>query len=468
MDVFDEGSRKRAYPTEPTDGLNDTKRRRLGAEVPNKGIANIAPMPRGPASVKQLFTLTQDQDLANFDTRMLPLDLMMSITLPVLARVDQQALNEALNHVRSRLLSLEKLDPNLPQFGALGDDEEDYEPDFEPSEDREQIINKADALPPEDTLYPPGEVAIGPFTLPSPPPLTADLIEEIGKGTINRVFEMMGRLDEPAAAKKQRIGLNRLAGSTYDREAWITVVTRLATRASSGLVDDSNDYADSKAVTTKNTGSSISDSIRQELWRYIMQDFRARLGVGIAWLNEEWYNDRLQMPTAEHCEGNEAVSKTIQHYERWMLKLLDGFIPYLDAKDSKYLIRFLSEIPEVNEEVLKRVKGLAKDPERVQLAVTALLYLVMMKLPARCIALDALEDLWRNHDDAKAFAAKPLAKWRPDVLASETKPSTGQNFTGEKQQGDAGPPPPSSTNALKTEGEQMEKFQGSRPVIAAG
>jgi symplekin len=56
-----------------------------------------------------------------------------------------------------------------------------------------------------------------------------------------------------------------------------------------------------------------------------------------------------------------------------MLRVLDGIIPYLDAKD-KLLIRFLSEIPEVNEKVLERVKGLARDPERVQLAVNSLLF----------------------------------------------------------------------------------------------
>jgi symplekin len=57
----------------------------------------------------------------------------------------------------------------------------------------------------------------------------------------------------------------------------------------------------------------------------------------------------------------------------------------------------------------------------------------MMKPPARQIALDAVEDIWRtckykihqwkresaNHsidDDAKPMAAKYLAKWRPGFL----------------------------------------------------
>lgn len=469
LDIFDEGGRKRGYPSEPTDGLDNNKRRRLGAELPGKVITQIAPLPSGPVSLKQLFTLTNDHDLTNFHVEMLPLDLMMNITLPILARVDQKALNEALNVVRSRLHAVTKQDPNSSHVGALGDDEEDYEPDFEPREDREQILNKADALPPEDSPYDPAEVALGPFTLPPPPPLTAELTEEIGRGTISRVFDIMSRLDEPSAAKKQKSGLNRLAGSNYDKEAWITVVTRLATRASAGLDEDSDEDEDLKTVVKKKVaGSGLSNGIRQELWKFIMEDFRARIPVAISWLNEEWFNDRIQTRAAEQRKDGEALPKPKPHYEPWTLKLLDSMVPYLDAKD-KLLIRFLSEIPEVNEEVLKRVKGLARDPERVQLAVNTLLYLIMVKPPARNMALDALEDLWRNYDDAKAPATKHLAKWRPQVLGSETKPSTASNTNGVKPEDTRSPPSSALPATLaKAESEQMGQNQASPPVAAAG
>ena len=299
----------------------------------------------------------------------LTLDLLVRIIPPVLVRIDQQALDHALNHVRARLLSLTKPPPQ-----ALGDDEEDYEPDFEPNEDREQIINKADALPPEDLLQSPSEVALGPFRLPQPPPLTAEETMQIGKGTISRVFSMMNVLEEAPSSKKQRSGLNRLAGSNYDREAWTTVITRLATRASAGLEDDSSEDEGSKAVVKKQVaGPSLSDGIRETLWKFIIEDFRSRIPVAITWLNEEWYNDRMQKQNSEQRTDGITQPKPKQHYEKWMLKVLDGIVPYLDAKD-KHLIRFLSEIPEVNANVLGRVKGLARDPERVQLAVNSLLY----------------------------------------------------------------------------------------------
>lgn len=419
-------------------------------------------------SLKQLFTLTNDQDLTNFHVEVLPLDLMMNITIPILQRVNQQLLNEALSVIRSRLHAVAKQNPKLSHVAALGDDEEDYEPDFEPREDREQILNKADALPPEDSPYNPAEIPLGPFTLPPPPPLTVEVIEEIGKGTISRVFDIMSRLEEPSAAKKQKSGLNRLAGSNYDKEAWITVVTRLATRASAGLDEDSEEE-DSKVVVKKHIAESgPSNRIRQELWKFVMEDFRARISVAISWLNEEWFNDQIQRRAAEQRKDGEAPPKPKFHYEQCTLKLLDSIVPYLDAKD-KLLISFLSEIPEVNEEVLKRVKGLARDPERVQLAVNALLYLIMVKPPARDMALDALEDLWRNYDDAKTPAARHLAKWRPQVLVSETEPPAATVTNGVKPE-DPRKSPPSAVilNATKAESEPMEQNQASPPVAAVG
>lgn len=325
--------------------------------------------------------MTGDEGLTSFDVTQLPIDLVVKITLPVLYRIDQGLLDEAINGIRSRYLSLARNQPTITQGPplpptALEDEDDDYEPDFEPVEDTEQILNAADALPPEDSHQTPTEVALGPFTLPQPPPLTEDDAKKVGKGTVMRVFSMMNILDEPAAAKRQKPGLNRLAGSNYDREAWITVITRLASRASSGLEDsgiEAKDELESNGTVAKRKESSLSDGIRETLYIYIIEDFRARIPIAIAWLNEEWYNDRIQSSSAEQSQNGDSqpLTQTQPHYEKWVLKVLDGIVPYLDAKD-KVLIRFLSEIPGVDEKVLQRVKGLARDPERVSLAVNAI------------------------------------------------------------------------------------------------
>ncbi|KAI9871477.1 MAG: hypothetical protein M1830_002877 [Pleopsidium flavum] len=421
MEIFNEPSRKRGAPSEPTDGLDNAKRARLGAGIPDR--PNIPPLPPGPTSFAQLYTLTSDEGLTSFDVQQLPIELVVKITLPVLYRIDHNVLGGIINGIRSRYLYLTETQQATvagppPLSANVDEDEDDYEPDFQPTENSEQILNKIDNAPPEDSLQQP-EVALGPFALPQPPPLTEEETDQIGKGTLNRVFGMMNVLDEPSLAKRQKPGLNRLAASNYDREAWITVITRLATRASAGLETPSQDSIKSEDTngTVAARAISLSDSIRETLYVYVIEDFRARIPIAIAWLNEEWYNDQVQLQ--QRSDNAQDYQELPQHYERWVLKVLDGIVPYLDAKD-KVLIRFLSEIPGVSEMVLDRVKGLARDPERVGLVVNALHYLILLRPPVREICVDALEDLWRNYEDAKCLTKKLLAKWRPHILQQET------------------------------------------------
>lgn len=368
IDLFDENSRKRG-PPEPTDGLDNAKRARLGAEVVSR--PQPPSLPPGPVSVAQLFTLTNDADLTRFDVTQLPIELIVKITIPVLYGLQQPHLDAATDTVRSRYLTLSQKQSTLPQSSVTRpsgteDEDDDYEPDFEPTEDAEQIRNKADTLPPEDSLRTPTEVALGPFKLPHPPPLTKEETEQLGKGTIGRVFGMMNVLDELSTAKRQKPGLNRLAGSSYDRDAWMTVITRLATRTPAGLDDDTEEETadDEKGalIQQKNTELSLGDGIRETLWKYVLEDFRTRIPIAISWLNEEWFSDQLQESSSRPKRGN---------YEKWVIEILDGILPYLEPKD-KVLIRFLSEIPAVDEDILQRVKSLARDPERVSLAVQAI------------------------------------------------------------------------------------------------
>ncbi|KAL8643173.1 MAG: hypothetical protein Q9228_000235 [Teloschistes exilis] len=427
LEFFDEGSRKRGLPSEPTDGLDNAKRMRLGADLPDR--AAPPPLPPGPISHAQLFTLTSDRGLSSFDVTQLPLDLIVRITLPVLHHIDQEALDLAVSAVRSRIQMVRKVQAAQAQVPtqALGDDEEDYEPDFEPT--REQVLNQNNNLPPEDPLLEPPDLALGPFKLPQPPPLTPEETQQIGKGTISRVFSMMSVLDDPSASRRQKPGLNRLAGGSFDKDAWMTLITRLATRAPAGLEEGdlvvNNEEESNTAVAKENPNRSLSDGIRETLWKFIIEDFRVRIPIAISWLNEEWFNDRIQ------SQADKRPRKS--RYEHWMLKILDSILPFLDAKD-KVLIRFLSEIPALDERVLDRVKGLARDPERVTLAVNALHYLILVRPPVREICIDAMEDLYRNYEDARLPSSKILKKVRPKVL--DETPSNPSNATVST------PPPP--------------------------
>jgi symplekin len=274
----------------------------------------------------------------------------------------------------------ELLNPDTAPLG-VDDDDDDYEPDFYNAEDTEQILNKLDNAPSEEPKLKVPDMALGHFTLPPPPPLTPDQAAQIGQGTVSRVFGVMQTLEEPG--KKTKSGMNRLAASACDRDAWITIITRLATRAAAGL-EDSSEVA--KVEPNDSTQLSLSNTIRESLYLYVLEDFRKRIDIAVAWLCEEWYNDKVQVKLGEDA---------VLHYEKWVLRVLDGIVPYLDARD-KVLTRFLSEIPGLSVEVLERVKGLCRDPAMVNLALTSLLYLVMMRPPVKEIALDAVEDVWNT------------------------------------------------------------------------
>lgn len=230
--------------------------------------------------------------------------------------------------------------------------------------------NGAEAAPADIEEFQPDLVSLGPFVLPQPPPLGEEEAGEVGRSAVARVFGMINVAEtspSTAKSKNQQLGFARLAGSTFDRDAWVVLLTRLATRAPAGL--EGGDKLGRGRQTT------ISDSIRETLYRYILEDFRARLNIGITWLNEEWYNDRVQMKAAssQRNGADEAEPTVTLHYDIWALRLLDGFLPYLDSRDIKVLVRFLSEIPEITIPITQRVASLAKDPERVNLCVQALM-----------------------------------------------------------------------------------------------
>ncbi|KAL0936430.1 mRNA cleavage and polyadenylation specificity factor complex subunit pta1 [Colletotrichum truncatum] len=400
-EIFDEAGRKRALEAQHHDGM-DPKRQRMVPQISSTPQIQITPLPPGPHSLGDVFTLTGSEGLKAFDVATLPTAMAAKISITTLLRTDHQLLTKAIEGIRGRLnaLAAQPPPPLNPETAPLGvdEDDDDYEPDFFAAEDNEQILNKLDS----DSVAKPddGDLGLKSFKLPPPPALTPELALSAGQGSVMSLFQFVKTLEDPA--KKSKSGINRLAASSNDRESWIAIITRLASRSSAGLEGVDVKDENSSSVARLSLGNSIRDS----LYSYVLEDFRRRIDVAITWLTEEWYNDQLQ----KKQEGDHPL-----HYEKWALKLIDGFSQYLNAQD-KVLTRFLGEIPELSAAILSRVKLMCRDPLVVPLALTSLLYLVMMRPPVKELALDTVQDIWTEFEDARPLAAKYLVKFRPAFL----------------------------------------------------
>lgn len=382
-ELFDAGGRKRPLEPKPQDGY-DVKRPRI--EVSQIQIPPLGP---GPHSLADVFTLIGNDGLKFFDASQVPHSLVARIAVNTLSRLDPQVLAKAVDGVRGRLEMLNnnpppELNPNTAPLG-VDEDEDDYEPDFYQAEDTEQILNKLDNAPAPAAAEPminfDDTLGLKSFSLPQPQQLTPEMALNAGSGTVTRVLDMMKSLEEPSV-KKQKAGFNRLAASSESRDSWMTILARLATRSSAGLQEISV-----KGEADESTKApSLNNSIREILYNYIMEDFRNHIDVAVSWLCEEWYNDKVQMKAG----GDHPM-----YYEKCTLRLIDGFLPYLRPQD-KVLTRFLSEIPELNRAILSRVKHMCRDPSVTQLALTSLLYLVIMRPPIKEAALDVVQDIWTD------------------------------------------------------------------------
>jgi symplekin len=440
-EVFSVQHLKRSAPDEPVDGLDDAKRQRLDNAAANGATQlqrplppqqqlqppTYPPLPAGPISLAQLWTLTGDARANTFHAERLPSQAVTQLVPAIFHSLSQERLNDAINVVRTRWLNISQHSPasaiEVAKAVTGEEDDDDYDPIMSLGDETDQIVNRLDQAPPEG-LEP--EVAVGSFTIPAPPILTDLDRDEYSKTALTRVFSTLADLDKEAKTKGKQVnehGFNRLAAANtagHDREGWITLVTRLATRASFDLGEHAvKAEGETRVTSTKGQAAfNLSNGIREALFSYVMENFRGRIEVAIIWLNEEWYSDRLLLKQRQ--EAGTAEDGDLPNYWPWLFRLFDSIIPYLDVKDGRIIIRLLSEIPAVDTRVLDRVRKVAEDPERVQISCNALLYLVMFRPPVREEVLDCVERLWRENGDAKSAAGKILGRWRPGVLKEET------------------------------------------------
>lgn len=94
-EIFDDASRKRALDPHQYNGI-EAKRQRLAAAASVPQL-QITPLPPGPHSVAEVFTLTTSAGLKNFDVSVVPAGIAAMISVSTLARVDAHLLHKAVD-----------------------------------------------------------------------------------------------------------------------------------------------------------------------------------------------------------------------------------------------------------------------------------------------------------------------------------------------------------------------------------
>ncbi|CAK5273974.1 unnamed protein product [Mycena citricolor] len=193
------------------------------------------------------------------------------------------------------------------------------------------------------------------------------------------------------------------AGGHSPSEMWMLLVIRLVTRPVNPPLED-EESADQAASVVSLTVSQ--DRLRQKLCDYIMTDFPARIRLATAWMNEEWYNDRIQSQADPDWRPN---------YDTWLSRIVASYQTRLD----KTFSRFLLDLPTVPEDVLDLLRELCGDGtslEKMQVGFVTLRGLVTQRPSMRDDALQILLELTTHPDKKIRGAAINTVKiWVPNV-----------------------------------------------------
>lgn len=162
-------------------------------------------------------------------------------------------------------------------------------------------------------------------------------------------------------------GLQRVAASTTDRTSLVTAMSRLLTRPSAGLFDGTAAKGETPSLSIAKA-HELGNQGRQKLLQYILRDWTRRMEIASIWLTEEWYNDQICKKSYEN-DGSKGTFPPEPNFPRWTLHFLDELSAFVGSEHDKLLIRFVSDIPGLDANIIDKVKQLAGDPERVTMVV---------------------------------------------------------------------------------------------------
>lgn len=446
-------------------------------------------LPPGPVTAAQLFTLTDNSLATNFNAATLPPQLVAQLVPALLSSVDVTQLDAAINIVRARYLEVTSRPPATSHHERLvTDDDDDYDPEAIYADDPTRAMGTASEVDPDINIGPFSLPWPRPLSGEDLEEHCRDVIYALFKTLREKDREVKEKGVKPRVERKGWNALGQpihtrdgwgimviriatratfalddlvekltkehqeeeTAKRAYEVEAaenegeadnaqeerkadGFVVMGETKAIKSEGENDAANEEIEVRTAKRKDVQEAarrercfvMADGIRNALFDFVMEDFRRLLSFAMIWLYDEWFTERelhQYRGTDKNVPKDLDLTPTTNH---WTLKILDAIIPYLDTKDKNLLIRFYSEMPALDQRAIDLLLKVADDPERVNMVVHCLLYLIMYRPPAKQLCLDAMEKLWRENPEAKKPAEKFLAKYRPEVISSDA--SAGVN-----------------------------------------
>ncbi|KAJ7760455.1 Symplekin tight junction protein C terminal-domain-containing protein [Mycena metata] len=283
------------------------------------------------------------------------------------------------------------------------------------------------------------------FKLPPPKELSDDERVALVRSSVARIWDGSEDLKSNGEALPPD---STQAGGHSPTEMWMLLLVRMVTRVVDPPPADMEDGDDSVVL---NDFYDRQDRLRQTLCDYIMSDFPARIRLATTWMNEEWYNDRIQLGVDPDWRPN---------YDTWLNQIVASYQTLLDGKDRTFS-RFLLDLPAVPEDVLGLLRELCVDtnsPDRMQVGFVTLRGLVTQRPSMRADALNVLLELTTHPDKKTRGAAINTVKiWVPNAQPMDAMVREFALQMLRKLQLQAEPVPPRSNEDGSEEKEEGEE-----------
>jgi symplekin len=390
---------------QPESQLNREDVKRIKTAPNPMPVDTSTDVPPGPYSYASLYSLLDKTDpLLQFDTETLPLDMALNITLAGIASVNPQLLQNSINIVKARYDNFLNTSATKNISAALSEAQllstsynpsssGDTNPEYSSSNITSSVARTTAPTNPAavEDEYPSEEefdhdLSTGSFMLPPPSKLNdSDKIKAV-KEVVERMFANDKATTDltalPAGSINAKKGIDRVAITEWSRDTWVTLVCRLV---SQGLADpvldnEETEKNDSSTSDSFNLVETMRSNIREKLFAYVMANFRERLDIIIEWLNEEWFGEFVQNKSKFVNTKSEKVVENTDHfpskesvYFQYTTRLLADISPFLTKADRPQFLRLLSDLPELNGEIVHNLKRLCLDPLRSELGMGSLL-----------------------------------------------------------------------------------------------